>query len=156
MLLFKQKLLVICIILLLTFISSDVLAETKVANFSFGKPHTENYVKFAFYIDDGKEAGVYRTEGKDLKETKGHLYAVGNTNNSFKVEFEDKKIFIITTNGESLLISESAEKGTQIYKWEYEGPVDGVGTFCEQCADGPKEATTLVSKAYLNGTDPVK
>jgi len=38
------------------------------------------------------------------------------------------------------------ERGTynKLFSWEYEGPVNGMGTFCEPCAGDPEEAMQLI------------
>ena len=36
------------------------------------------------------------------------------------------------------------------FKWEYEGPINGIGTFCTPCAEDEVEVMELLKIDYLN------
>jgi hypothetical protein len=43
----------------------------------------------------------------------------------------------------------SVGKYSKIFRWEYERPVDGRGTFCEPCVGEDKEAITFIKKYFM-------
>ena len=68
--------------------------------------------------------------------------------NGFKVQFSNGHTTTIIPSGIILKVSE-AGKAPKTFAWEYEGPIDGIGTFCEQCAEDEKAAMQLIKSYYL-------
>lgn len=138
-------------LLLLLFLTTLVNAQ-KVANYSFGKPGTKDFEQFAFWVKDGNRSEIVYTYGKDWKELKlkyaGIVTSGGRT--SFKVEFPNKYILLISAQGDRLKVVDAAGKYSKTFAWKYEGPVNGIGTFCQPCAEDKEEAISLVKKSFLN------
>jgi hypothetical protein len=137
-------------------ISSDF---TKVAGFYNGAEKNEkNYENFSFYVRGKKRGQIiysyynpiparyYNPKQVELTylgmETKGKV-------KSFKVKFPSNLILIITPLRDSLEVTN--EKGTyrKFFKWEYEGPVNGIGTWCSVCTQSDKESVNLVKTYFL-------
>jgi hypothetical protein len=131
--------------------SPAAIAQTKVAAYAFGKPGTDSYESVSFWVRDGKRAEIYYARGKARTETKGtYLARTGAANGaSFSVKLSPSRTFTIVPNGTKLEVGDSAGGAPKTFAWEYEGPVDGVGTFCRECAEDPKEAMQLIRTYFL-------
>ena len=126
-------------------------AQTKVASYESGKPGTDQYEELSFWVKEGKRADIYYARGKDRRESKGsYLTQTGKTNGaSFAVRLADNRLLTIIPGGSQLKVADSAQGTPKTFVWKYEGPVDGIGTFCRECAANPKEAMALLRAYYL-------
>ena len=125
-------------------------AQTKVANYAIGKYGTDKYEHFSFYVKNGHRAEIYYRYGKADKDFKVTYVGKAQLNgiNGFKVQFSNGHTTTIIPSGIILKVSE-AGKAPKNFAWEYEGPIDGIGTFCEQCAEDEKAAMQLIKSYYL-------
>jgi len=139
------------IIVLFAIPGAAINAQTKVANYSYGKPGTENYEHFDFWTKDGKQTIINYAYGKDRKEVKLQYSGSDKVNGKdcFKVRFANNYILYIVPDEQHLQITDSSGKYSRSFSWEYEGPVNGVGTYCDVCAEDANEAITLVKSAFL-------
>ena len=126
-------------------------AQGKVANYSYGKPGTASYEHFSFWTQDGQRADLSYTYGKDRKEAKLTYLGPDKVNGkpAFKVQFPNKHVLYLIPNGTTLRVTDNKLAAQKTYRWEYEGPVNGIGTFCQPCAEDEKQAMQLVQSAYL-------
>lgn len=125
----------------------------KVANYSSGTPGTDSYQGYSFWTKNGKPSEITFRYGKDRTELKA-TYAGKTTYKSkpaFKMLFSNKQLFYVLPTGDKLQIINKKLNKTETFSWEYEGPVNGIGTFCEPCAQDEKEAKILLKKAYFKG-----
>lgn len=138
-----QKIITIIITLLAGTLAN---AQTKVANFSHGEPGTATYEHFSFWIKDGKRQDVTYNYGKDRKEVKLRYVGKAQDNNTsgFKVQFPNNTVLVISPSATTLKVSNPKDNYSKTFAWEYEGPVNGIGTFCNVCAQDEKEAMNLV------------
>jgi hypothetical protein len=132
------------------FVGHPADAQPKVANYSIGKYGTEKYEHFSFWVKNGRRAEVYYRYGKDNKEFKVTYLGKAQVNSStgFKAQFSNGHTVTIIPSGTLLKVAE-AGKTPKSFAWEYEGPIDGIGTFCQQCAADEKEAIQLMKAYYL-------
>lgn len=133
---------------LLTSVSSFA---QKVANYSFGKYGTPGYEHFSFTAKAGKRAGVTYTYGKDNKELNA-TYAGTSTyrgKRCFKVQLPGTYLLYIVPAGTKLRVTALTKNYNKVFNWEYEGPVNGVGTFCELCAEDEKEAIGIINRWFM-------
>ncbi|MBO2007529.1 hypothetical protein [Hymenobacter negativus] len=132
------------------FVGQTANAQTKVANYSIGKYGTDKYEHFSFYVKDGHRAEIYYRYGKVDKEFKvTYLNKLQvNGSDAFKVKFSNGHTTTVIPSGIKLKIADDGET-PKIFTWEYEGPVNGVGTFCQPCTEDEKEAIQLVKAYYL-------
>ena len=125
-------------------------APTKVASYSFGAPGTVGYEHLSFWVKAGKRTDIYYAYGADRKEVK--LKYLGktllNSKPGFKVQFANGNVLSVAPSDNLLTVSAAGQTPTS-FAWEYEGPVDGIGTFCDVCAADDKEAMQLVRTYYL-------
>jgi hypothetical protein len=71
----------------------------------------------------------------------------------FKIEFSNGKQLYVIPTGASLRIVDEDGKYNKLFRWEYEGPRNGIGTFCSVCAEDEKEAMRLVRR-FLVSEEP--
>lgn len=143
-----MKVLSFFIALLLVHLS---LSAQKVATYSTGNPGQADYESFAFWTkEDGNRSFITYNYGADRKEAKITYAGIGNYKGiqSFKIQFTNKLTLHVMRNGPQLHIVDNEGKYNKAFKWEYEGPVNGIGTFCNVCASDQVEATSIVDLFY--------
>ncbi|GAB3588625.1 hypothetical protein [Hymenobacter daeguensis] len=122
----------------------------KVAQYAVGEPGTVAYEKLSFWADKGKRTDVYYAYGKDQKEVK--LKYVGKKNvggaAGFVVRFPNNHTMTVAPSGTALKVTDATE-APKLFVWQYEGPVNGVGTYCRECAENEKEALQFLQTYYL-------
>lgn len=132
-------------------VGTTVFSQIKVANYSFGKPGTDMYEHFEFWTNEGKHTTVSYVYGKEKREVKLHYVGrdviYGDT--CFRIRFTNNYVLSIMRKGLQLRIFDQTGKYDKIFSWEYEGPVNGIGTFCEVCAEDERAAMTIIKLAYL-------
>lgn len=148
----KRIILLILVVLSYTAIGQQAIPD-KVAQYSAGERGTENFELFAFYTKKGSyHAKVEYSYGKDEKRLLLHYIGIAKTQgkDAFKVKFANNYTLDITPQKDfSLKIEDKKGKYSKIFKWQYEGPIDGRGTFCSVCADDEKAAMQIIDKYYL-------
>ncbi|WP_461081971.1 hypothetical protein [Spirosoma flavus] len=121
------------------------------ANFSFGEPGTDTYEQLSFWSKDGQRGDIRYVYGKNRTETK--LIFLSKTmpsfGNGFRVQFPNKLVLNVIPMGNRLKVFDDKATYQKTFAWEYEGPVNGIGTFCNVCAQDDKEAMKLVRTYYL-------
>ncbi|WP_080054555.1 hypothetical protein [Spirosoma aerolatum] len=141
------------IVLLLLSLGPGAFAQSsmKVANYAYGQPGTDTYEAFSFWVKNGKRTTIDYTYGKDRKETP--LQFVGKSQPgskaSFTVQFPNRYTLYVTPMGNQLQVMDEQKKYRKTFIWQYEGPINGVGTFCDVCAQDEKEAMRLIQRYYL-------
>ncbi len=129
----------------------DLFAQ-KVANYAVGKFGTEGYEHFSFWTEAGKRTKITYTYGKDGKELAASYAGKGNYQGKscFKVSLPNKQLLYVVPTAYKLQVTNAAKTYNKTFTWEYEGPVNGIGTYCDVCTQDEKEAMTLLRKYYLN------
>ncbi len=133
------------------FITLQSFAQTKVANYYYNKAGTDQYEHFSFWVRNGQRADITYAYGKDRKEARlaflGKDIVKGMP--AFKVQFPNGTLLYLIPNGTSLNVTADKNRLPKLFTWEYEGPVNGIGTFCNVCAQDRNEAIQLVRRYYL-------
>jgi hypothetical protein len=145
----KTKL--IAIFITFIFFTSGSIFGQKAANYSVGKFWTNKYEHFSFWMKDDKPTEITYAYGKHDKEIKLNYLGKGvyEGTNCFKISFPDNRIFYVIPIGVTLKILGADKKYGKTFSWEYEGPIEGRGTFCEVCAEDEKEAMKIINNYYL-------
>lgn len=139
----------------LTFIpllmGTALMAQMKVAGYSVGQPGTDKYEHLEFWTIDGHRAEISYAYGKDRKEVKLQYLGKVQVNSSicFKVKFPNNYVLYILPKELRLQVRDARGKYNRTFSWEYEGPVNGIGTFCNVCAEDDEDAMKLIRSAYL-------
>ncbi len=66
----------------------------------------------------------------------------------FAVSFPNGFVLDIVPRDDALQVSDRAGTYGKTFEWQYEGPVDGRGTFCQPCVDEP-EAMGFVREHFM-------
>lgn len=135
------------VLIAILFIGGTAYAQTKVANYSYGKPGTDTYEQLSFWVKDGQKGSIDYNYGRDRKEVK--LRYVGRYEASFKVQFPNNTTLTVNPKGTTLIVVNTKSNYAKTFVWEYEGPVNGIGTFCDVCAQDEKEAMRLIRTYYF-------
>src|SRR5689334_20687539 len=121
-------------------------AQLKVASYCYGKLQTDQYEHFDFWTKDGKRTDIQYSYGKSNKEVK--LQYIGrdqiNGASCFKVQFTNKYVLYIIPKGLQLKVTDATGKYNKTFSWEYEGPVNGIGTYCDPCAEDDTAAMKIM------------
>lgn len=141
-------------LILLIFLTNPFLTNQnlkKVASYSvseYGNPKFEN---FSFWITDKNKPVIHYSYGKDDKEAKVEYLGkskIGNTP-CFKMLLNKTMILYAYQEKDKLRIKDLSGKYNKLFSWLYEGPVNGIGTFCEPCTADEKESKDFIDKFYL-------
>jgi hypothetical protein len=145
-----MKLLPIIPILIL-YNSFSANAQVKVAQYCFGKNGTKDYENISFWTKNDKRTHIEYSYGSNPKKIMLQFLgkSILNEKNCFKVQFPNKYILFIIPNETVLQIRDEKGKYTKTFTWEYEGPVNGIGTFCHACAENEEVAMEIVKKNFL-------
>ncbi|MBH8557237.1 hypothetical protein [Hymenobacter negativus] len=125
-------------------------APTKVASYSYGTPGTVSYEHLSFWAKAGKRTDIFYSYGPDRKEVTVKYLGKTQLNGEpgFKVRFANGNVLSVIPKGTLLAVSAAGQTPNN-FAWEYEGPVNGVGTFCDVCVADEKEAVQFMQTYYL-------
>ncbi len=125
---------------------------SKVANYSFGKKGQSNYEHFSFWTDDGKRTKITYIYGKDAKEFELEYLAAKTIQGrkGFEVKFPNNLVLFVIPTGNNIRVINPLGTYNKIFKWEYEGSIDGRGTTCDVCAENETEAMVLIKKVFFD------
>ena len=124
-------------------------ADAKVANFSLpgidrGSPAFE---RLAFW--SGPRGNVVQYGyGADDRVVQLQPLGVARSGNGFAVRFPNGLVLDVVPRGDALLVSDRAGGYRKTFQWQYEGPVDGRGTFCAPCVD-ENQALDFVREHFM-------
>ncbi len=134
----------------LLLVSPAARAQTAVASYFFGTPGEASYEHLSFWVKAGRRATITYAYGAGRKEV--GLKYLGKTQLAgkpgFRVQFANGHVLSVVPSGKLLLVS-AAGQAPKSFAWEYEGPVNGIGTFCDVCATDEKEAMQLLRTYYF-------
>jgi hypothetical protein len=139
-------------LLLASFVSERSHAQVKVAQYSYGKYGTDNYEKFEFWTNEGKQSKISYSYGKKMHEVMVQYFGKGNIygDTCFKIRFSNGYVLYIVPKDLRLKITDSIGRYNKTFTWEYEGPVNGVGTYCDVCADNDRDAMKTLLSEFIN------
>ncbi len=126
-------------------------AQTTVANYATGQPGTATYEQLSLWVKNGQRANIQYTYGKNGQTVPlryaGQSQLRGRP--GFQVQFANRHTLYLVPSGTTLLVAASPTAAPKTFAWEYEGPVNGVGTFCSVCAEDAPAAMRLLRTYYL-------
>jgi hypothetical protein len=134
-----------------TFAAHPARAQNRVANYGLGEPGTAAYEHFSFWTHAGRRSDIHYAYGKDRNDLvlryAGRARLAGQP--GFRVRFPDGSLRYLALRGDSLLVSPTPTAAPKTFAWEYEGPINGVGTACSVCVADATAAATLLRRHYL-------
>jgi hypothetical protein len=111
----------------------------------------ENYEQFSFWTKEGKRADISYTYGVYRKDIT--LKYIGTNvfkgDSCFRVQFPNNYVLYIIPKGLNLKVTDENGKYLKIFSWEYEGPINGIGNFCDICAEYEDAAMQMIKLNYL-------
>lgn len=126
-------------------------SNSRVANYSIGRYGTPGYEHFSFWVKEGGKLEILYAYGKSDNELRlafsGRDICIGRP--CFKVLFSNGREFYVRPSGLNLEVADAKRNYLKVFRWEYEGPRDGRGTFCSVCAEDEKEAMQVIKKHFL-------
>ncbi|MFD1873808.1 hypothetical protein [Hymenobacter bucti] len=123
------------------------LAQNRVANYGYGQPGTAGYEHLSFWINNKRRTDIHYAHGKDRQDTPLRYAGLGQ--GGFKTQFPDRRTLYVVPSGNTLLVSTAQGAAPKTFTWEYEGPVNGVGTACSVCVADAAAAMRLLRTHYL-------
>jgi hypothetical protein len=125
-----------------------------VAQFLTSQYGSRDYEHFAFWVYQNKNRQIeysYRDKKGEIQSLElsylGKFKQGGRS--GFRVLFPNNFVLRVFLTGDVLEVK--AEKGNyfKYFRWQYEGPVDGRGTFCEPCSSDSSDAIQLLKDFYF-------
>lgn len=112
---------------------------------------TAQYEHFSFWVKDGKRGEITYTYGKNAREQPVTYLgkAIINGQACFKIRFANNYVLYVIPQKTQVKITDQAGKYLKTFPWAYEGPVNGIGTFCDVCAEDEREAVKLINLCYM-------
>ncbi|NML65726.1 hypothetical protein HHL22_10965 [Hymenobacter sp. RP-2-7] len=141
-----------CLVFLLALLAArPAQAQNTVANYAFGRPGTASYEHFSFWTKDGQRYTMQYSYGADRRDATLRYAGPATVGGqpSFKVQFANGRVLYLTPSGTQLRVATSPTAAPKAFTWEYEGPVNGVGTACSVCTPNAAAAMQLVRAHYL-------
>ena len=135
-------------------LASSASAQMQVANFSTGKVGTKSHEHLSFYVKDGAKADItyaYGKDGRGGKEINLEYLGKDTLNGAavFKIAFPNNQVLYVIPQKTYLKIVDEKGKYNKIFRWEYEGPVNGRGTWCDSCTQDGKKSVALIKKYFF-------
>ena len=125
--------------------------QQRVANYAFGRIGTKNYEHLSFWTQNNERYEITYSYGEEYKEIKLSYKGVDTFKGEacFKIEFSNGTQLYVIPKGTSLRVVDEEGKYNKVFRWEYEGPRNGIGTFCNVCAEDEREAMRLIRQFFL-------
>jgi hypothetical protein len=129
---------------------SEIYENGRVANFSlpaydYSSPKFE---RFSFWSSPNGGRIIDYTYGTGATRVRLHELDPKPDAKSFAVRFPNGLVLDIEPRGDVLLVSDRAGEYHKTFEWQYEGPVDGRGTFCTPCVE-EGEAVPFVREHFM-------
>ncbi|MDR6195288.1 hypothetical protein [Siphonobacter sp. SORGH_AS_0500] len=121
----------------------------QVANYSTGTPGHDTYEEFSFWARNNQRSTIDYTYGANRKSLRLTYLGKGKLPHSFQVKFPNQLVLTLIPNGNTLLVKDSKGTYNKVFTWKYEGPVDGIGTFCTSCAKDEAAAIKIINRYYI-------
>lgn len=141
-------------LIFLLWIASPTFAQAesseRIAYFSFGRIGTRSYEQLAFHVKDNRRGEVIYSYGKDKSVPASYLmHDQCNGSPCFMIRLPSNLTLKIIPKGNAIKVVSDDGTYSKIFGWEYVGPVNGRGTWCDVCAEDEKEAVSILRKYFL-------
>jgi len=125
--------------------------EERSAIYTTGTYGAKSYESFSFSIEGEETPKISYAYGKNFKEVKLTLLGADTLNGArcFKVQLPNGLVLYLIPTGLKLKVVDGKGKYSKIFEWEYEGPVNGIGTFCNTCFGSEEEAMAFIKKYFI-------
>lgn len=114
-----------------------------VAYYSSGVYGTKNYEQLEFNKD---KTCYYRYGSKDKEYQITYL---GSRDGIFNISLPGNIIASVYVNKDYIQLRSINGNYNRIFSWQYQGPVNGIGTWCETCCQSGNEAYKFLRKHFI-------
>lgn len=123
----------------------------QVANYGYGQPGTASYEHLSFWTLNGRRSDVSYASGPNREDAQVRYLgpATFGGQPGFKIRFLSGRTLYVMPSGTTLRVSDAPGAAPKTFTWEYEGPVNGVGTACSVCVADSAAARRLIRAYYL-------
>ena len=131
-------------LILIFIILANITNAQTVANFSTGTPGNNDFEEFSFWANHE----ITYTYGSKWKQL--NIIFTGITSkNSFTVQFPNRHSYKVIVEASSISVIGLTTEYRKVMGWHYEGPINGIGTYCSVCTQSAEDAVKLLKKKYL-------
>jgi len=123
----------------------------QVANYGYGQPGTAGYEHLSFWTLNGRRSDVGYASGPNREDAQVRYAGPTKVGGQpgFRVRFLSGRTLYVVPSGTTLRVSDATGATPKTFTWEYEGPVNGVGTVCSVCVADSAAAMRLIQAHYL-------
>lgn len=110
------------------------------------------YEHFEFWTNGGGRTEIFYSYGKHPHDIEVRYFGRDSLEGKacFKVLFSNGLVLYIIPTQLQLVVTDHTGHYQKTFSWEYEGPIEGRGTYCDVCAEDDAGAMHLLRSAYLN------
>lgn len=123
----------------------------QVANYSVSDYGNPQYEAFSFWINEKNEPFIQYFYGENEKEVKVKYLGkaiIGNVA-CFKMVLNNNLILYASQEKNKLRVKNTNGTYNKLFNWKYEGPMNGIGTFCQPCTEDEKKSKDFITKYYM-------
>ncbi|WP_202839481.1 hypothetical protein [Luteimonas saliphila] len=106
------------------------------------------YEALRLWADEAGGTRVRYAWGADARELSLEVLGPAATGEGFALRFRNGLVLDVVPQGDSLRVRSRDGRYDKVFDWQYEGPVDGRGTFCTPCVDQP-DAAAFVRRHFI-------
>lgn len=123
----------------------------QVANYGYGQPGTAGYEHLSFWTLNGRRSDVGYATGANREDAQVRYLGPGKPGGQpgFRLRVLGGRTLHVVPSGTTLLVRDAPGAAPKAFTWEYEGPVNGVGTQCSVCVADAQAALRLLQAHYL-------
>ena len=126
-------------------------AQNQVANYGYGQPGTAGYEHLSFWTLNGRRSDVGYATGTNREDAQVRYLGPGEPGGQpgFRLRVLGGRTLQVVPSGTTLLVRDAPGAAPKAFTWEYEGPVNDVGTQCSVCVADAQAALRLLQAHYL-------
>jgi len=143
---------VVLLAFLMCIAGKGVHGQQRVAQYAFGKYGTKSYAHLSFWTENNQRQEITYSYGTASdKEIKLSYEGVDSFKGEacFKVKFSTGKLLYVIPKRNALRVVDANGEYDKLIRWQYEGPINGIGTFCSVCAEDEREAMQIIRRFFM-------